>query len=44
MIPLAAGLCELARLKFQIANLGSAMVWATGILAPGAVGVRWMFG
>ncbi len=44
VIPLAAGLCELARLKFQIANLGSAIVWATGILAPGAVGLRWMLG
>ncbi len=44
LIPLAAGLCELARLKFQIANVGSAIVWAAGILAPGAVGVRWMVG
>ncbi len=43
-IPIAAGVCRLARLKFQLANLASALVWATGILAPGAVGVSWLVG
>ncbi len=31
-------------LKFQIANVASAIIWATGILAPGAIGMRWLMG
>jgi len=31
-------------LKFQGANVASALVWATGILAPGAIGMRWLVG
>jgi membrane protein DedA with SNARE-associated domain len=27
---------------FQIANFASALVWATGILAPGAFGLTWL--
>ena len=27
--------------KFQIANFASALVWATGILTPGVVALRW---
>jgi membrane protein DedA with SNARE-associated domain len=30
--------------QFQIANLASAFVWATGILAPGFLGARWFVG
>jgi membrane protein DedA with SNARE-associated domain len=30
--------------KFQIANLASAPVWATGILTPGFFGARWLMG
>jgi membrane protein DedA with SNARE-associated domain len=26
---------------FQLANLASAAVWATGVLAPGWVGAAW---
>ena len=44
VIPIAAGLCGLSRLRFQIANIASAIVWAAGILAPGAVGVPWLVG
>lgn len=36
-VPLAAGSCAMPILWFQAANLGSALVWATGILAPGFV-------
>jgi hypothetical protein len=32
------------RLKFQLANIGSALVWAAGILGPGVVGIRWLIG
>ena len=41
-IPLVAGICDMPRLQFQIANVASALVWATGILAPGAFGLDWM--
>ncbi len=43
-VPIAAGLCGMPWLKFQIANVVSAIIWATGILAPGAVGMRWLIG
>lgn len=34
-VPLAAGSCAMPQLPFQLANIGSAVVWATGILSPG---------
>jgi len=34
-VPLAAGSCAMPHLPFQLANVGSAVVWATGILSPG---------
>lgn len=34
-VPLAAGSCAMPQVPFQLANIGSALVWATGILAPG---------
>ena len=43
-VPITAGLCGMPWLKFQIANVVSAIIWATGILAPGAVGMRWLMG
>jgi membrane protein DedA with SNARE-associated domain len=39
VVPLIAGLNAMPRLKFQIANVASAAVWAAGILLPGFVGV-----
>ncbi|MDM0106949.1 DedA family protein [Variovorax sp. J22R24] len=41
-VPLAAGICEMPAATFQIANIASSIVWATGILAPGAFGIQWM--
>lgn len=41
-VPLAAGICEMPALTFQLANVSSAIVWATGILAPGAFGLKWV--
>jgi membrane protein DedA with SNARE-associated domain len=35
---------EMPRLKFQLANFGSAVIWAAGILAPGALGMGWLLG
>jgi membrane protein DedA with SNARE-associated domain len=42
--PFAAGLCDMPRARFQIANLASAVVWSTGMLAPGVLGVGWLLG
>ncbi|MBT2302118.1 DedA family protein [Variovorax paradoxus] len=41
-VPLVAGICEMPASTFQVANLASAIVWATGILAPGAFGLKWL--
>jgi membrane protein DedA with SNARE-associated domain len=43
-VPLVAGAMGVSRLKFQLANIGSALVWAAGILGPGVVGIRWLIG
>ncbi len=34
-VPLVAGTCGMKLLPFMLANLASALVWATGILSPG---------
>lgn len=44
IVPLIAGICLMPRLPFMIGNLLSALIWAFGILAPGAFGVRWLEG
>ena len=41
-VPLAAGICAMPLVPFQIANVASALVWSTGILTPGVIGVRWL--
>ncbi len=38
VVPLVAGICGMRKLYFQLANIGSAVVWAFGLLAPGAFG------
>ncbi|TKI07134.1 DedA family protein [Martelella alba] len=42
VVPLIAGMCEMPRGYFQLANLGSAILWAFGLLAPGAFGIPWL--
>ena len=42
VMPLVAGICEMPMLSFQVANVLSAVVWATGILAPGVFAMAWM--
>ena len=42
VMPLVAGICEMPKLAFQVANVTSAIVWATGILLPGAFGMAWL--
>jgi membrane protein DedA with SNARE-associated domain len=41
-VPLVAGICEMPERQFQLANVTSAFVWATGVLAPGAFGMPWL--
>lgn len=41
-VPLVAGICAMPLVPFQISNVASAIVWATGILTPGAIGIRWL--
>ena len=44
IVPVVAGLYAMPRIRFQMANLGSAVVWAAGILSPGFLSVRWIVG
>lgn len=41
-VPLVAGICAMPNTHFQVANVASGLVWATGILAPGAFGIHWL--
>lgn len=41
-VPLAAGVCGMATLPFQLANVASAMIWAALMLGPGVLGTRWL--
>ncbi len=41
-VPLVAGIVRMKPLLFQLANVTSGVVWAAGILAPGAFGIRWL--
>ncbi|MDA5545419.1 DedA family protein [Yersinia rochesterensis] len=42
VVPLVAGICAMPRFYFQLANITSAIIWAFGILAPGAFGIQWL--
>jgi membrane protein DedA with SNARE-associated domain len=44
VMPLIAGIMAMPSVPFQIANVSSGVIWATGILAPGVFGVRWLTG
>ena len=40
-VPIVAGIIEMPWLKFQIANWGSAFLWAFVLLSPGTFGMQW---
>jgi membrane protein DedA with SNARE-associated domain len=42
-VPLAAGILEMPWVPFQIANFTSAFLWSAVMLAPGVIGVKWLF-
>jgi membrane protein DedA with SNARE-associated domain len=44
LVPLVAGIFDMPRLRFQLANVASALIWAVGILAPGAGLLEWWRG
>ncbi len=41
-MPLVAGACAMPQLPFQAANIASALLWATLVLAPGKLAVKWL--
>ncbi|HEX8166449.1 MAG TPA: DedA family protein [Beijerinckiaceae bacterium] len=41
-VPLAAGVFEMPRAPFQVANVASALLWAFLMLAPGTGLTRWL--
>ena len=40
-VPIVAGIAEMPWLRFQIANWGSAFLWAFALLSPGSWGMKW---
>jgi len=44
VIPVVAGMYAMRQVPFQIANVSSAFLWATGVLAPSTFGAKWLIG
>lgn len=44
VIPVVAGIVAMPHVTFQIANISSAFLWALGVMAPGAFGIKWLPG
>lgn len=42
VVPLVAGILAMRQIPFQIANIGSAALWAFAMLAPGAAALKLM--
>lgn len=40
-VPIVAGIIEMPWVKFQIANWGSAFLWAFVLLSPGSYAMKW---
>ena len=43
-VPLVAGIVQMPKVQFQIANFTSAVVWAGVLLTPGSFGLAWLLG
>ena len=41
-VPLVAGICAMPHIRFQAMNIASGLIWAAGVLAPGAFGLEWI--
>jgi membrane protein DedA with SNARE-associated domain len=44
VVPVVAGMYAMPQIPFQIANILSAFIWATGMLAPGFLGFKYWMG
>ncbi len=44
VIPVVAGMYGMPQVPFQIANVLSAFLWAGGVIAPTAFGLKWLSG
>jgi membrane protein DedA with SNARE-associated domain len=44
LVPIVAGVFDMPRPRFQLANVASGLVWSFGLLAPGAGLVDWLKG
>ncbi len=44
VVPVVAGMYAMPQIPFQVANILSAFVWATGMLAPGFLGFKYWMG
>jgi membrane protein DedA with SNARE-associated domain len=42
VIPVVAGMYELKPWQFWSANITSSLLWAFGVMAPGAFGIKWL--
>jgi membrane protein DedA with SNARE-associated domain len=42
-VPIVAGITQMPWFLFQIANWGSAFLWAFVLLSPGTFGLKWLF-
>lgn len=42
VVPMIGGIFMMPIMHFQLANIISAMIWAFGILSPGAFGIQWL--
>ncbi len=44
VVPVVAGMVAMPHLPFQVANIASSILWSTGILAPGFIGLKYWLG
>jgi membrane protein DedA with SNARE-associated domain len=44
VVPVVAGMYAMPQIPFQIANIASSVLWSTGVLVPGFVGLKYWFG
>lgn len=43
-VPVVAGMLAMRQVPFQLANLPASFLWAALVLAPGQIGLPWLFG
>lgn len=43
-VPVVAGMLAMRQLPFHLANVPASLLWAALVLAPGQIGLPWLFG